>query len=152
MPKLNSQKAEAVSTATSAFPLIPEGLWPAKLLAVESRENRIPGKDGYWRWEFEIHYTDDEGVDRTGKQWENTSLAEAAAWRMKQAFDAFGVSTDTDTDDLCGKWCQAQIGQEVIGAGSRKGEMGNIIVKLLPLDDEAAEAVGVSADVPDFED
>jgi len=154
MPKMDKNKAKSVAEAESSFPLIPEGVWPAMLKGVESKETRA-GDSTYWRWEYEVHYEDDKGVDRTGKQWDNTSLKDEAEWRLKQVFEAYGVPSDTDTDDLVGKWVTLQINQAPIGAGSRKGEQGNNIVKVLPNDPELSGVTndgGSPAEVPDFDE
>ena len=162
MPKLNQKRAQSVAEASSSFPLIPEGVWPAKLLEVESRDPKPePGKtkSGYWRWEFEVHYLNEEGKEKTGKQWDNTSLAESAEWRLKQQFEAFGVPSDTDTDDLLGKWVGVHSGVEIAGAGARKGEPVNTILKVVPITDEITESAisgdsssTDSADAPNFEE
>lgn len=129
MPKLNANKAEEVSSATSQFSPIPEGIWPARLKDVESKTSQAGNT--YWSWEYEVSYTDENGASKTGRIWDNTSLSDAAAWRLKKVFDAFGMPVDTDTDELCGRWVNLSIEQKVIEQGQRKGEVGNNVANIL---------------------
>ncbi len=136
MPKLESKVAEQVNSAESGSALIEEGTYEMVLIAVEST-----GKDGkplvgaagpYWKWT--LAFPEDAERYAKRRQWVNTSLSADSAWKMKEHFDAFGVSADTDTDDLIGKKCLVQIGSRVITQGNMSGETVNTVKKLLPLD------------------
>jgi|SwirhisoilCB3_FD_contig_31_7952992_length_552_multi_5_in_0_out_0_1 hypothetical protein len=128
MPKLNDATAQKVADAEDGFKLLDPMIVLGQLKEVEVK----PGKKGdYWQWKFVIP----EGQPNAGRMFrENTSLSEAAHFRMKAVFNAFGVPTNTDTDDLLGCQVRLVIGQEIIGEGQRMGEATNTIVTLLPKD------------------
>jgi hypothetical protein len=146
MAKLNSAVAEKVDNAEDGFKPIPEGVYIVQLMEDVSVGEGARG--AYWKWTFEIP-TEHEGneLQHSGRRfWTNTSLSEESFWKLKEAFTAFGVATDTDTEDLVGKRVKAHISVEVAKGGQRKGEPVNSIKKLLPLDteSEAPAATGVS--------
>jgi len=131
MPKLNQEIAQKVESAEDGFVPVPEGVYTLQLL--EDVEVKDGKKAPYWRWTFAIP----EGHEFAGRKfWTNTSLSEAAFFKLKETFAAFGVPTDTDTEDLVGKKVKALILQRTIQGGSRAGEMGNEIDKLMPLDSD----------------
>lgn len=84
----------------------------------------------YWSWEYEI--LDGEFMDR--RLWNNTTLAENAQFGLKQTFDAFGVPTDTDTDELLGKVVRLSVSQRTIQKGPRTGELSNNVDRVMPPD------------------
>lgn len=130
MPKLNKKTAEKVASAEGGdFPLLDPGWYHVRLNNVDG--DREGPKGPYWSWEFDVV---EEGA--SGKLWQNTSLSDAAAFKMKETFDAFGVPTDTDTDELCGQICKAQVGIRTIQQGDRKGEQANQITRLAPADED----------------
>ena len=140
MPKLNAQKAKAVEETEvnegGGFILLDPGVYELQLREVEVKTG---AKGPYWAWTFEIP----EGEHAEGKRfWENTSLSEDAEWRLKSMFAAFGVSADTDTDDLIGKRIRANIGQETAQQGKVKGKLVNNIESVLPAKDDGASATG----------
>lgn len=125
MPKLNSERAElAAQTETSSYEPIPEGMYLAKLREVTSHEGRTAP---YWRWEYEI--MDQPYVGR--RMWDNTSLSDRALWRLKLVFEAFGVPTDTDTDELVAKMVALNIGTEVQEQGAGAGQLRNVVRDVL---------------------
>ena len=132
MPKLNATLAKQVDeTEVSDFSALPEGTYTVKLLEVEAKEGRTSGKP-YWLWTFEI---DEEAhPDAAGRRlWVNTSLSEKASFKMKEAFLAFGYSTDSDTDEMIGEKIKVVVTQTVIEQGKRKGQIGNQVDQMLPL-------------------
>ena len=138
MPKLNSDIANKVEQAEDGFKPVPEGVYVLQLM--EDVDVRDGKKAPYWRWTFEIP----EGEEFAGRRfWTNTSLSEAAYFKLKETFSAFGVPTDTDTEELVGKRVKAVILQRTIQGGNRSGEIGNEIDKLMPLDSDVQ--VGPSA-------
>lgn len=146
MAKLNKTMAKKAEAATSGFDPIPAGTYHLRLRDVDSDRQGAAGP--YWSWEFEIL---DEGF--TGRRlWNNTSLAENALWKMNETFKAFGAGMDTDTDDLCGMVVRGVVEQRVIEAGSRKGEIGNQIRRLIPNDGFEPEENGGGGGTPDPED
>lgn len=130
MPKLNKQTAGKVEASEALdFSPLEEGIYEVQLNKVEVKE----GKDNpYWSWEFEIPADAQENAGR--RFWANTSLSEKALWKLKEAFAAFGASTDTDTEDLVGKRIRLSVSQTTIQKGPKTGELTNSVESFLPLD------------------
>lgn len=152
IPKLTTATAEKVDEAESNFEPVPEDVYVAALVDVEVKEG---AKGTYWKWTFKIA----EGDFKGRQQWTNTSLNENALWKLREVFEAFGVPTDSDTDDLVGNQVKLYVVQEPIEQGSRKGQMGNQIRTVMPLEQltadsksktksKASASKGVSADEP----
>lgn len=144
MAKLAKNVAKAAATADSGRDLLPEGTYEMRLRNVDTTKVGKSSNQPYWVWEFEI--TEDckirpdeaEGMNLDKRrQWMNTSLSEAALWKVKEVFDAFGYDTDADTDDMVGDHCLVVVSQRPIGAGPRQGEITNQIENVLPLRDSA---------------
>lgn len=148
MPKLNSTKAAEVRKAGeegSKFTLLPIGKYRVRLTDVESTTARPkpPAKEGnpMWVWKFEtVEFLDAEPNDDAdltiGKeQWYRTVIQDNTLWDLDRVFAAFGAEPDTDTDDLVGDEIVVMIDQAVIGAGKRKGQMGNEITDFFTLAD-----------------
>lgn len=141
MAKLNEEIAKRVEESEdSGFEPIPDGVYHAKLMDVDT--TREGPKGPYWSWEFEI--IDEEFKGR--KQWNNTSLSPKADFKMKETFAAFGVPVDTDTDDLLGKIVKLVVSQRVIQSGTRQGEVGNQIDRLKPADEDVLAAQDAEAE------
>ena len=137
MAKLAKKQQEIVGKAeSSGFDPMPDGAYHLKLRDVDT--TREGAKGPYWSWEFEV-VANEEHNDR--RLWNNTSLSEAAAFKMKETFDAFGVGVDTDTDELIGKVVKAIVSQRTIQDGARKGEVANQIDRLKPADPDVLEAM-----------
>ena len=129
MPKLSSNVAAQVEEAEGGdFEPIPEGVYTAVL--AEEVEAVAGQKGTYWKWIFKITQ---EGEGKGRKMFLNTSLSEAAHWKLKEVFSAFGVAADTDTDELIGKEVKLHVVQEIAEAGKRKGEMVNQVSQVLPV-------------------
>lgn len=132
MPKLGKEAAKKVGESTSGFDPLPEDTYVCSLVAVEVREG---GKGPYWSWEFDVAF----GDMQNRKLWVNTSLADNAQWKLKEVFDAFGVGTDTDTDELIGQVAQLSVSQRVIEQGARAGQVGNNVDRVMPYSGEGEE-------------
>jgi hypothetical protein len=133
MPKLDKKTASAVDNTEAAgggFEPIPAGLYFAFLRSVEVKD----GPSGpYWVWEYEIP----EDHEYAGRRfWNNTSLSEKSKPFLKKAFDAFGVSADTNTDELCGTMVTLRIG---IRTRKDTKELANTVAEVLPYDGEGAD-------------
>lgn len=146
MAKLNKAKQKEIAdNADSGFAVIPDGAVHLRLRDVDA--TREGGKGPYWSWEFEIVEPETIVMGDPPKEtsikgrrlWNNTSLSKAAAFKMQETFDAFGVELDTDTDELIGKVVKAIISQRTIQEGNRKGEVANQIDKLKPADEDVLE-------------
>ena len=136
MPKLTSSMAEKVNEAESGnFEAIPEGVYRAVL---EGEVESVDGAKGtYWKWTFKIV---EEGEGNGRKMFLNTSLNEAAHWKLKEVFEAFGVPLTTDTDDLIGDEVKLYLTQKIAEQGARKGEMTNEIKQVLPVNQATVDA------------
>jgi hypothetical protein len=134
MAKLNTETARKVEKAEDGFKPVPDGVYVLELR--EDVEVGEGGKGPYWKWTFEVPETHDgKDLDYAGRRfWTNTSLSEAAFFKLKETFAAFGVPTDTDTEDLVKKRVKAVIVTGTIQQGARKGEERSEIQRLLPLD------------------
>lgn len=133
MAKLPKKVAKAASEAeSSSFDALPPGPYVAKLTQVIT--DRPDGPSGpYWVWEFDV-VAPDEYANR--KLWANTSLSDKASWKLKEMFDAFGYTTDTDTDDLISETVKLMVSQAPITKGTRAGEIGNNVDRVLAYDGE----------------
>lgn len=141
MPKLSGAMAAKVDEIEAEdFKAIPEGLYVAVL------EGEVESKDGakgtYWKWVFKITQ---EGEGHGRKMFMNTSLNEAALWKLKEVFAAFGESADADTDDLIGREVKLYLVQKMAEQGSRQGEMVNEIKQVLPVNQATVDAKPGSA-------
>jgi hypothetical protein len=130
--KLNKKQSKEVDKASGGFEPLDDGVYHARLRAVEVSENPGPSGSHYWKWEFEV--VEEPYVNR--RLWTNTSLADTAAFKLKELFDAFGEGTDTDTDDLCGQVVRLVVSTRTIQQGARKGEISNQIDRVSPADEE----------------
>jgi hypothetical protein len=150
MPQLPKKKARQVENAASGFELLPDGIYRAMLVSVTAKDGKPPpqGKGPYWSWEFKVT---EEGAPAR-RLWLNTSLSDEAAWKMKEAFDAFGVPADTHTDELEGEEARLVVGSRTIATGPRRGEPDNQIEQVLPLLDEGIAASDDEEDEEDEED
>lgn len=146
-PKLSKKVAKMVNeTEGQDFPLIPDGKYVGVLREVKVSE--APGESGshYWMWFYEkADDTDDTEAVELNEEWTSgrlmniTSLSEKAAFKMKEAFDAHGVSADTDTDEIVGTKVLLMVGHRTVTKGARMGELTNSIEKVLPWDGEEGD-------------
>lgn len=129
MPQLEKAKAKQVEeTEGASFEAFPEGIYLGTLMDVESRE----GNAGeYWSWKFSSIISIEDEKSYPGSLWVNTSLSEASAWKLKEVFEAFGVAADSNTDELLGKTAWLAVSQRTIEKGSRMGEIGNNVERVM---------------------
>lgn len=144
MPKLPTQAATAAKEAAerSGFKPIEEGTYEARLTGVKATNAKSSGNP-MWVWELEIV----EAPYRGRKLWVNTVLTDAAMWKVAEMFNAFGVDTDTDTDEIIGDHCNVDVVQRTIESGARAGQVGNDVQRAWPLEgaDEAPKASAAAA-------
>lgn len=156
MPKLAKKYAASVESAeisTGDFPLIDPGYYYVQLAEVEVLDgNYAP------RWSAtlsNIHHAE-TGEEVSGRQWFNMNVPEDGPapanypngdkkWASFQSmskgqlhgfFEAFGYSTDSDTDEMIGEWAKAKIVIETIQNGNRKGEKTNRVKSLTPVPED----------------
>lgn len=124
MPKLTEEKAKQVSESANGASALDEDIYTCRLMGVEAKESKAGSV--YWSWEYQV----DDGPFKGRKLWDNTSLSDAAVWRLDKVFEAFGEPTNTDTDDLLGRLVDLQVEQQIIESGARAGEVGNSITRV----------------------
>lgn len=132
LPKKVAKAAAEVES--SSFDALPPGPYIGQLVDVKT-DNEGPS-GAYWRWEFDV-VAPEEFENR--KLWVNTSLSDKAVWKLKEVFDAFGHTTDSDTDDLIGQRVKLIVSQQPIEKGNRAGQMGNNVDRLLELTGDEAD-------------
>jgi hypothetical protein len=146
VPKLNDEVAAKVAGAANPMGLVDDGIYLARLdedVTVKAATN-----SDMWLWPFVLVPT--EGVPFGNKKvTHRTWTSEASFWRLKETFDAFGVSTSTDTNDLVGKTVRLHMTQKEDYKGELDDETGlvklvNDVKAILPADgptgvDEAAK-------------
>lgn len=140
MPKLSNQVAEAVKTAgeSSGFTAMDEGKFRVRLVEVTAKEAKSSGNP-MWTWKVEVLGPIEGGDRYKGRNlWINTVLVDQAMWKLAETFAAFGVPTDTDTDELLGCTAVATVIQREITQGPRAGQMGNDVSRLDPDTDPKA--------------
>jgi hypothetical protein len=135
MAKLDKKTQKTVNDAeSSGFTPLEPGAYHAKLRDVDT--TREGPKGPYWSWEYEV--IDEPYVGR--RLWNNTSLSEAAAFKMKETFEAFGVDTSTDTDEMIGHVIKLLVSVRTIQSGPREGEESNQIDRIKPADEDVVAA------------
>lgn len=136
MPQLNPEMAQKVADAEDTFAAIPAGVYILELAQdVEVAEGP---KGHYWKWTFEVP----EGEQYASRRfWLNTSLSENAFFKLKETFAAFGVSTETTTEDLVKKRVRGVVTVQTVQKGQRVGQLGNNLDRLLPLDGPTGEGI-----------
>jgi hypothetical protein len=144
MPKLPASISKGVADATTMeYTLIEPGRYFAVLSNVEVKE----GKYGpQWSAEFDT-ITDAKGAKSSGRQWYNLNLPNDGhmppaylngedKWlkfqdvnrsKMKQFFEAFGYTSDSDTDEMIGETVSMDIEIRTIQSGARTGERVNSV-------------------------
>jgi hypothetical protein len=70
--------------------------------------------------------------------------------RIKSFFEAFGFTVDSDTDEMIGEKCVVQVGVRTINSGVKKGQQGNEVNAILPLDSVDYEGGGGDGDGDEF--
>lgn len=150
MPKLNAERAKQVEKAEGGggFALAEEGTYTLKLTDVEAGETRGDTPKPKWVFKWVIV---DEGPAKGVKLWEHCALTDAAFWKLRQIFKAFGVTTDTDTDDLIGRTVKADVVQEIQQAGKGKGQLRNAVDNYIEAAAQAAAPAGdEDGDLPPY--
>lgn len=132
MPKLSPALATQVKENAGSSFLLEPGRYRARLSEVEAK-NASTGNP-MWVWKYEVIEEGHKG----NTQWNNTVLTDKAFWKVAESFAAFGVDTDTDTDELIGCTVTLVVSQRVIQQGQRQGQTGNNVDAVEPDTDEKA--------------
>jgi hypothetical protein len=177
MPKLASKMAKAAAEAedvVDGFEPLPAGKYIATLKEVE---DRIAQSTGAKMWGIELEeITDLEGNVQPGRQFTNLVLPgedkmpadyqgkdnsrktleeqwksrnDFLRGKLKQFFEAFGYTTDSDTDEMIGDRAVIALSVETIGAGKRKGQLGNQVTGFYTLDSVDFEDAAATGDGDD---
>lgn len=147
-PAISKQVDNAEVTEGGGFALIEPGRYFATLSNVEVKD----GKYGpQWSAEFQTIQAAD-GTTVPGRQWYNLNIPVEGnmptnylngedKWlkfqdvnrsRMKQFFEAFGFTTDSDTDEMIGETVAIDIEIRTIQNGPRTGERVNGVKAVRP--------------------
>lgn len=117
------------------FEALPKGYYPVIVVEVVKKENKA-GNGEYLNWTLEVA----EGEFANRKLWAITSLKPTGLWKLKEAFEAFGINlsqVDLDIDDdtsmlispeVVGKACQALVEQQMY-----QGRLNNKVSALFPI-------------------
>ncbi len=136
MPKLNAKQAKQVAStdaweAGTGRVLLDEGRYAAQLFKVTERDGR---EHPLWSWRFvNVHNQDGDLMGRTNL-FHSTSLSPKAYGGLKQTFDAFGYTTDSDTDEIIGEWVVLYVRQEIQEQGQNAGQRVNRVASVSPFD------------------
>jgi hypothetical protein len=107
-------------------PLLAPGVYDGVLWKVTERKNAY----GAWWWDWAFAIAGDERLVHFYVSLRRGDTYEFGLQKMRQAFDAFGVSPDTDTDELNGR----KVRLEVVQREDRYGVLGNRVDRVLPKD------------------
>jgi hypothetical protein len=161
MPKLSKKMAKAAANAeisSGDFPLLDPGFYYAQLMSVDVRDGNYAPQ---WTAEFHNLFSERTGEKASGRQWYRMHIVPEgdmpanypngpkkwANWQKMSLgvvhgfFDAFGYSTDSDTDELVGEWVKIKVKIRTIQQGDRKGEKVNDVggVAAVPDDFDPSE-------------
>lgn len=177
MPKLNktiARRAQDAEPQSGAFEPLKPGKYVATLAKVEARTTNAGNP--MWVAEFTDLSNLASGERAPGRQWYNLNLpvdgpmpkgyqpknskkTPKEAWetsqnlsasRLHAFFDAFGYTTDSDTDEMLGEQCVLQVGIRTIQQGARTGERVNNVNAVLPLPDDYVPVEPADEDAADF--
>jgi hypothetical protein len=131
VPKLQKDQAKRVDAAEStSYETIPDGIYVAELVNVKISAAAGASGHHYWTWELKIA----DGAHENRRLWYTTSLSPQSEWVLKGAFDAFGFTANSDTDEMIGEKVKAVVGHRTISQGTRTGEIANSVDQLLKYD------------------
>lgn len=135
MPQLDPKMAKEVAEAESGWEMAPD-IYKMQLTAVQDKNPKtnepLIGKESgepYWRWELTI--PDNAAKYRRRKLWYTTSHGDKGKGMMREAFEAFGADTTTNTDTLLGLFCLVQV--DNVARRDQPNSMEAKPMKLMPL-------------------
>lgn len=107
MPKLPQDRAEGANNQESGdFQPLKPGKYVMRLSEVEEGETGERSKNpGTPKWVWKLTVDKDYHPELKKGRWqtsfsEHVPLTENMDWKMKQLFEGFGYSTDSDTDEI----------------------------------------------------
>lgn len=130
MPKLNAATAKKAKKAADEGggprKVIPRGVYQLRLKKVTSGTSAAG--NAQWVWDF-ITVKPAEHKGNEVREW--TDLGEDSLWKLGQIFNAFDEDADTDTDELVGETCMAELDVQIQQKGKGKGKERNYITQFL---------------------
>jgi hypothetical protein len=128
---------------TGEFAALPEGYYLARVDSCRTQESKRQPKPGETIYPYErITFKVIEPTSNKNRLVsENYSFSPAAAFKLRELFDAAELTEDSDTQELKGEVLVIEVEQEEITTGARKGEMGNNVAKVHPADGEHRDLV-----------
>jgi hypothetical protein len=142
MAKLPSNVQEVASKAdpSSGFSVVDEAIYVVKCTKCSLDMPNAAGTARKAQWELVI---DQEGV-RKAKLWQDVAHSPEAAGLMHGAFNAFGLTLDSDEGEFVGERCLADVGIRVAEQGKYQGQKQNFVKALLPLNGAVAASAPAS--------
>lgn len=139
MAKLADELADDVTNyVPETFEPIEDGVYVG--LFDEDVEVKVGPAGPYWLWKFLVLEEDNPGLTRKKVTlYHRTSLSKKATFKLHETFAAFGVSANTDTEDLVGQKIRVHVVQKVAEQGKYEGEIVNDLADgqcLYPLDSD----------------
>lgn len=142
MPKLPPHVREEVENAddSGGVKAAPEGHFLVTM--TEAEEKPAKGQGGYDMLLVKLKVLQPRH-SKGHVFWRRFSYNPNSAWRLKQLFDAFDYDYNSDTDEIVESDDTIVVYNEpeVIGEGSRKGELGDNLTGFMFPDDEAMALV-----------
>jgi hypothetical protein len=123
----NVQAATAQAEASTGYVVLPPALYRVKCTACNLDTATRDGTGRKASWELQV---EQEGV-RRAKLFQDVSHKPDAAGLMRGAFDAFGLTPDSDDAEFIGEYCAADVG--VRPKRDNPQQMQNYVIALLPL-------------------
>jgi hypothetical protein len=151
MAKLADDLANDVTNyVPETFEPIEDGVYLARL--EEDVEVKVGPRGPYWSWKFVVREEDNPGLTRKKVTlYHRTSLSAAAAFKLHETFAAFGVSANTDTEDLVNTAepaVKVHVVQKVAEQGKYAGEIVNDLADgqcLYPINSDAKVSAAQNA-------
>lgn len=115
------------------FEAMPEGYYLCRVKSIKLSAKA--GASGYKQWVIVwVVIEPKKWAKRT--VWDRRSLSPAAAFKMRELFDALGFEYDSDSSELVGEKCVVQLVQVEIESGPKKGDMSEDVEELFSAEDQ----------------
>lgn len=169
MPKLDKKTAGTVEKEDAVhggdFAPIKPGKYLARLSEVEVQDDLNKYDAAQWSAEFDnLRSLEDLDEPVPGRQWLRLTLPTSntphpayekgpTQWekyqkmlrgRLKAFFEAFGYTSDSDTDEMIGEWAVITVAIETAQAGKREGQPVNVVKDITEVPEDI--------DIPEIDD
>lgn len=144
MPKLGAKEQQQAADAPEGGgggPM-PEGPVLVQLIEVKVKDEK--DRNGFDLWNVEVHVVEPEQY-KGRKLFDQISMGETSAWKVRSFFDGFGYTLDTDTAEMIREDAKAVVYtvHEIAQGGKYKGKPMNKIERYA--DDEEWTAAKTAA-------